>query len=186
VRLILATLGLALAVGLLTGGRAAGLAAARLRWWWLAFAGIALQFLPLSGTPGFVVLLASFLLLVAFCAANLRAPGFWLIAVGLAANLVVIAANRGMPVTRQALVASGQADTIRSLREHGGAKHHLADADDVLLPLADVIGIGPPIRQAISVGDVFVHAGAFWFVVRGMRRRGIQVGAASDPRAEGT
>jgi hypothetical protein len=56
----------------------------------------------------------------------------------------------------------------------------------VLLPLADVIGIGPPIRQAISVGDVFVHAGAFWFVVRGMRRRGIEVGAASDPRPEGS
>ena len=185
-RLIVATLGLALVVGLLTGGRPAGLAGTRLRWWWLAFAGIALQFLPLSGTPGFLLLLASFVLLVAFCAANLRAPGFRLIAVGLAANLVVIAANRGMPVTRQALVASGQADTIRSLRERGGAKHHLADADDVLLPLADVIGIGPPIRQAISVGDVFVHAGAFWFVVRGMRRRGIEVGAASDPRPEGS
>lgn len=169
-RLTLATLGLATAVGLLAGGRPAGLAAARLRWWWLAFAGIGLQLLPLAGTLGFAVLLASFVLLVAFCAANLRAPGFWLIVAGLAANLVVIAANRGMPVTREALVASGQADTLRSLLEHGGAKHHLADADDVLLPLADVIPLGPPIRQAISVGDVFVNAGAFWFVVASMRR----------------
>ncbi|HXF70996.1 MAG TPA: DUF5317 domain-containing protein [Actinomycetota bacterium] len=169
-RLILATLGLALAVGYLVGGRAAGLVAARLRWWWLAFAGLALQLLPLSGTPGFVVLVASFVLLVAFCAANLRAPGLWLIALGLSANLVVIAANRGMPVTREALVASGQGETLRALRLEGGAKHHLADRDDELLPLADVIPLGPPIRQTISVGDVLVHAGAFWFVVASMRR----------------
>lgn len=185
-RLIIATLGLAIAVGLLAGGRPAELAAARLRWWWLAFAGIGLQLLPLAGTLGFVVLLASFVLLVAFCAANLRAPGFWLIAAGLAANLVVITANRGMPVTREALVASGQADTLRSLREQGGAKHHLADADDVLLPLADVIPLGSPIRQAISVGDVFVNAGVFWFVVRGMRRGRAEVGPGADPGAGST
>lgn len=168
-RLILATLGLALVVGLLTGGRPTGLAARRPRWWWLAFVGIALQVLPLSGAAGFAVLVASFVLLVAFCVANLRAPGFWLIALGLAANLAVIAANRGMPVTREALVASGQAGTIRDLRAHGGTKHHLADRDDVLLFLADVIPLGPPIRQAIAIGDVLIHAGAFWFVVASMR-----------------
>ncbi len=183
-RLILGTLGLALAVGFLAGGRAAGLVAARLRWWWLAFAGIGLQLLPLSGTAGFVVLVASFVLLVAFCASNLRAPGFLLIALGLAANLAVIAANRGMPVTREALVASGQEGTLQALLREGGAKHHLADRDDVLLFLADVIPVGPPIRQVVSIGDVFVHAGAFWFVVTSMRRARTE--GARRPRVAGS
>ncbi|HXF35611.1 MAG TPA: DUF5317 domain-containing protein [Actinomycetota bacterium] len=185
-RLILITLGAALLVGSVSGGRIAGLTAVHLRWGWLALAGIVLQLVPITGTAGFGVLLASFAALIAFAVANLRAAGFWLILVGLACNLVVIAANGGMPVTREALVASGQLGTLQALRREGGAKHHLAGEGDVLLFLADVIPIGPPIRQVVSIGDVFVHAGAFWLVVRSMRRREAEVGPAADARTEGT
>jgi hypothetical protein len=168
-RLILTTLIVAVAVGYLTGGRLVGLAKLELRWAWLALLGVALQFVPWSGLPGIVSLLASFACLIVFGLANARRPGFGLIVIGLAMNLTVIAVNEGMPVTREALISSDQADTLASLVDDGGNKHHLARGDDELVILGDWIGVGTPIRQAISIGDLFVNVGAGWFIVAAMR-----------------
>ncbi|MEP7060359.1 MAG: DUF5317 family protein [Actinomycetota bacterium] len=168
-KLILATIVVAFAIGTATGRSAAGFPAVRIRWSWLAIAGIALQLAPLTGEGAFVALLGSFGLLLAFAAANLRASGFLLIVVGLGLNLLVIAANHGMPVTTRALRDSGQVSTVADLIAHGGAKHHLAGANTVLAPLADVIAIPSPIGQAVSVGDICVHLGVGWFIVAGMQ-----------------
>jgi hypothetical protein len=168
-RLILTTLIVAVSIGYLGGGRLVGLAGLELRWAWLALAGVALQFVPWNGLPGVATLLLSFAALITFGLANVRRPGFALIVIGLALNLTVIAVNRGMPVTRDALVSSGQASTLASLVADGGNKHHLAGATDELVVLGDWIGVGSPIRQAISVGDLFVNIGAGWFIVIAMR-----------------
>jgi hypothetical protein len=170
-RLILFTLTASAAIGLATGGTFREFPSVRLRWWWLALLGVALQFLPLSGAAGTIALLASFASLCVFTAANARAPGFALILAGLALNAIVIGANGGMPVTGHALIASNQAGTRAELVRSGGAKHRLADDETVLLPLGDVIAIGEPIDQAISVGDILVHAGVAWFVIGAMPRR---------------
>lgn len=169
-RLIALTLITSILAGYVAGGKLGYLAAIPIRWPALALAGIALQFVPLGGGPGAGLLLLSFALLIAFAVANVRFPGFASILVGLALNATVIAANQGMPVTRYALVASGQRATIRDLSERRGSKHHLAD-DDSLLFLGDVIPLGRPVDQAVSAGDLFVHVGALLFVVAGMRRR---------------
>jgi hypothetical protein len=169
-RLILATVLLALAVGFLARGRLGGLADITLRWPALAFAGIVLQLIPAGKSYGIPVLLLSFALLTGFAVANIRSPGFPLILVGLLLNLTVIAVNGGMPVGEQALVASGQSDTLDELEQHAGAKHHLAGDSDRLLFLGDVIAIGRPIGQAVSVGDIWVYVGAAWFIIQGMRR----------------
>ena len=175
----------ALAFGYLTGGRLAGFASVRVRWPLLALAAILCQLAPVSGTAGVILLVISFVLLMAFASANARAPGFPLILLGLALNFTVIAVNHGMPVTRHALVASGQAETLPDLREHGGAKHHLATPTDELLWLGDVIPIGPPVHQAVSVGDIGAHLGAAWFVIAAMRRHKLSVieeaGRGGDP-----
>lgn len=168
-RLILTTVLLAVTCGFLARGHLRDLGERPPRWPWLAFAGIALQLAPIVGTGGIAALLFSFVLLLVFVVANIRLPGFTLILVGLALNLAVIGANGGMPVTEHALIASGQADTLNALKEHGGSKHHLAGDDERLLFLGDVIAIGRPIRQAISVGDIWVHLGAAWFIIQGMR-----------------
>jgi hypothetical protein len=85
----------------------------------------------------------------------------------------VIGLNSGMPVSSQALAASGQQDTIGQLTNDADryVKHHLADDEDRLLFLGDVIALRPPIGQAISVGDIFTYAGVAVVVVAGMRRR---------------
>ncbi|HEY7401019.1 MAG TPA: DUF5317 family protein [Actinomycetota bacterium] len=170
-RLILLTVLVSLAIGLLAGGSLRDFPAIRSRWTWLVLVGAALQFAPIRGTLAFPILLASFGFLLAFVLANLRSPGFALILVGLALNVLVIAVNRGMPVSRQALVASDQANTVSELQANtDGQKHFLADDDTELLELGDVIGIGDPIRQAISIGDGFVHVGIGWFIVVALRK----------------
>ncbi|MBI3647802.1 MAG: DUF5317 domain-containing protein [Actinobacteria bacterium] len=169
--LILLTLALSFGIGLLAGGSLSHFPSVKVRWTWVALAGVVLQFLVIRGSFAFPVLLASFALLLVFAGANVRAPGFALILLGLALNLVAIAANHGMPVTRHALVASGQASTLGELRTGAaGQKHRLAGDGTKLLPLGDVIPIGPPIGQAVSIGDLLMHAGIGWFVVVGVRR----------------
>jgi hypothetical protein len=160
-------------LGYLVGGRLSGFERFRLRWWFLAFVGLALQLAPVPADLTTELLIASYVLLLLFVAANLRAPGVWLILLGLALNLAVIAPNGGMPVSRSALVKSGQASTLAELENGAGTKHHLETSDDVLTPLADVIAIGSPVNQVASVGDVLVYAGLLWLIVgvmRGARR----------------
>ena len=170
-RLILLSVAAAIGIGFLAGGTLRDFPSVRLRLAPLAIAGVLLQFVPASGDLGFAVLLLSFALLLGFAVVNLRSPGFVLITTGLVLNALVIAANHGMPVTREALVRSNQAGTLPDLVRNGGEKHHLADTRTVLLPLADVIALGRPIDQALSLGDVCVHLGIGWFIVVAMRPR---------------
>src|SRR4029079_19445328 len=143
----------------------------RFRFGWVGLVGVALQFLPFGGTLGYLSLVGSLLMLLFVASAHSRVPGFVLVLAGLWLNFIVITVNEGMPVTREAIVASGQASTIEDLNATGGTKHHIATSDDTLLILADRIAIPPPVKQAISVGDVLAYAGAMWFVIEGMRRR---------------
>jgi hypothetical protein len=169
-------LALALVAGLVAGGSIRRFADLRPRWWLLAPVGLALQGVPLpDGRHGgdlvirMLVFGASYVLVLAFAIRNWRFPGVPLIVVGLLLNGLVVTANGGMPVSRSALVASGQADVMHLLLEDEGAKHHLMRPDDVLTPLGDVIPIPEPIGQVVSVGDVLVYAGLVWLIVAVMR-----------------
>lgn len=169
-RLVLPAMLLALAVGALAGGRLGGLASLRIRWAPLAVVGLLLQAIPAEGALGYASLMVSFVALVAVCVANLRTAGFALILAGTLLNFVVIGVNRGMPVESSALIASGQQDTLQALVEDGGAKHHLAGPADRLLFLGDVIPVGPPVRQAVSAGDVVAFTGVGYLIVAAMLR----------------
>jgi hypothetical protein len=186
--LFISAIALAIVLGFVFGGGLRGIGELRLRWWGLAMGGLALQFIPLPegnvGTDLIVrtaVLVASYLLLLSFGALNVKLPGMPLVLLGLAANLIVIAANGGMPVSAEALRGSGQADLIAQLEEAGADKHHLLSDDDVLTPLADVIGVPKPVGQAISIGDVFQYGGLMWLVFAAMRGRIPSSRMASEP-----
>jgi prepilin signal peptidase PulO-like enzyme (type II secretory pathway) len=168
-KVIVAAVCVALLGGYLAGGRISRLAELRLRFPFLAPLGLALQVLPGPGRLTTVLLIVSFGVLSVFALANIRTPGFPLIMLGMALNLCVIAVNGGMPVTRQALLGSGQQDTLSLLIQHGGSKHHLASSSDVLLTLADVIPIHA-VGQVVSLGDLATDAGVVWVIVAGMRR----------------
>jgi hypothetical protein len=171
VKLILITIVAAMIVGLLAGGSFRYFPSIPLGWWSLAIAGVVLQFVPVGGDAGYWTLAASFALLLAFAVLNFRAPGFILIFAGLVLNTVVIVANHGMPVAREALVRSGQESTLEDLRENGGSKHHLADDGTRLLVLGDVIAFPQPVGAAVSVGDLCVYLGVAWCFAAAVRPR---------------
>lgn len=172
-KLIAITLALTLGAGYLLGGRLRSLSMLHIRLAPLALIGFTMQLINPPGEWPLFMLLGSFVLLWIFAIVNVEIPGFALIVIGVALNFLVIAANDGMPVSKQALIASGQADTLGDLVDDadGYVKHHLAGPDDVVLFLGDVIALPPPVAQAISVGDIFTYGGVAVVVVAGMRRR---------------
>lgn len=145
------------------GGRFAALAHAERRGGWLLFAGVSLQvtadavvafgWLQAGSLPTYLLILASQLTVLAWLLMNRSLPGIILVAIGLALNAAVMAANGGMPVDPEAIVAIGQHP---SELVHG--KHVLLDASTRLAWLADIWPI-PMIRSIISLGDVVLAAG---------------------------
>lgn len=164
----------ALLIGLLLKGSFRNLAELKLRYWGLALVGYGLQVAPYPESWGrdlpIAMLLLSFALLLAFALANLRQPGFWLVIAGVLMNFTVIAANWGMPVSAEALIASDQEDVLAELRLEPGQKHHLATGEDSLRFLGDVIPIPDPVHLTISAGDIALYIGVANLIVVRMRR----------------
>ena len=162
-------------IGLAAGGRFSHLATGSFRLWPVLVAGLALQTVSgrLGGAPALVLLVVSYGLLVTFAAGNTARVGMWMVALGIALNLVTIAVNGGMPVRPAAVVAAGIVDPgqIDALRIEG--KRHLERPSDRLMVLADVIPVRP-LREVLSFGDVIMAVGVADVLVHLLRppRRG--------------
>jgi hypothetical protein len=163
-----------LLVGLLAGGRVDRLADLRIRWAWLAIAGLTVQvvlFLPMIGDalgPVAPWLYAgSTAAILAVILANLRVPGLALVAAGAACNVAAILANGGyMPVSAGALASLGW-------KEPPGYSNSAAVADPALAPLTDMFAMPSwlPFANVFSVGDVLIAAGTAATIALAMRRR---------------
>lgn len=169
--LVLAILVAALAAGFLAGGSLRSFERVHMHWWAVAVLGLLVQFVPIpdletkSRLVSGLVVASSYGLLMAFIAVNRRVPAALLMFAGLAMNLTVVAANGGMPVTAEAIRASGGQSF-----EVADGRHHLATEDDVLVVLGDTIPV-PGLGVVLSPGDVVLYAGIAWFVVVVMRGR---------------
>jgi hypothetical protein len=168
-------------LGLGLGGSFRNLADVQIRFWPAIPAAVLLQVIPLphmEGQLGEVVpvgmLLLSLVVLFLVAVANWRLYGFIVIAVGVLLNFVVIGANHGMPVSRDAVLAAGGSDRIDDLPREPGSRHHLASSEDSLMFLGDVIGIRPPFGVVVSVGDLLTYGGATAFVVAAMLGRPVR------------
>jgi hypothetical protein len=160
---VLVVVALGVLVSYARGGRLRRAAYAPLNWRSLLFLGVALQVtvdvlaarevLGDATAVGWVVLLASQVLVVAFLIANRYLPGVFLVASGLLLNAVVMAANGAMPVDPAAIQALGIGEVEVPL-----GKHTLMDESTRLPWLADILPL-PPLRTIISVGDVVLAAG---------------------------
>jgi hypothetical protein len=166
-------LALAIAAGFLAGGSLGSLERIRIHWWGLGFVALTVQALPIRDAGmGLAVasLVTSYVLLLAVVAVNRRVPGAALMAAGLLMNMAVVGLNGGMPVSGDAIRASGAEGAI-VIEE--GAKHHLMSQKDVLRPLGDVIPIPRPFGVVLSIGDVLLYGGLAWWcfsVTRGRFR----------------
>lgn len=154
--------------GLVRGGSLEPLARTSFRYLWILFAGLVGQVVfdiwdPnwLSETGGLVVILASNAAVVVFLALNRHLPGMFLAALGLALNVLVIAANGAMPVSQEAAEIAGLEGEFRDL----GIKHELLGPNTAFPWIADVIPL-PGLNTLISVGDVVLGLGIARLVYR--------------------
>jgi Family of unknown function (DUF5317) len=120
-----------------------------------------------------VCIIGSQALLLVFCWLNRRVPGIALLAAGLAANLLVIALNRGfMPITPETASRLVPEEILRSIEigNRFGWKDILLSPDAThLLFLSDRLLLPRwfPYQVAFSFGDVLVAMGAFWLMAAG-------------------
>lgn len=160
-----------IAIGLLRGGRFENLGAATFRLWPLLVLGVVVQGAAAFMANGAVALvLASYAILVLFAAVNIHHAGMGVVLVGVALNFVVIAANSGMPVRADAIVAAGieKPSAIQNL--DFGSKRHLERPDDRLTVLGDIIPV-PAAGEVLSFGDLAMAVGVSTVLVGLLRRR---------------
>lgn len=155
---------LGFALGWIFSGDPRRLAALRIRWWPLLVLGVLLRLA--AGTMGEAAALLyvlGFFAVTVVATVNAALPGMALIAVGAALNLVVVAANGGMPVDPAAVVAAGARMPVDPLHLERTGSTHLA-------VLADIIP-APPFGAVYSAGDFLLASGGFWLPFRWLRRR---------------
>ena len=173
------TVALALGVALVTGGSLRSIAATELRHPGILAVAVGIQLAlevlhPTSGTLGHMasaLLVASYVFLLLFCAANLRLRGLAVVAVGIALNGVVITLNSGMPV--RAPEAAVEQTT----------KHHAERPSDKLTGLGDIILVSA-VRQSLSFGDLIMMVGLVDVVFHCSRNPQVRRRlAAADPKS---
>lgn len=158
----------------LTRGSYRRLAEAPWRWGGLLALGLALQLLldtdliPRSRWHdlGFGTLVASYVLLIGFCAGNVLVRGMAVVLIGVALNGFVITVDQGMPVHIPPDWKNSKVDVT--------VKHHPRVKGDHLLGLTDVIVLRR-LDAVISFGDLIIAFGlvdvTFWASRRPRRRR---------------
>jgi Family of unknown function (DUF5317) len=101
---------------------------------------------------GFGLLVASYVLILAFAARNLVLRGMGIVFIAIACNALVIVLNQGMPfkVPVQWQNKSWAQATV---------KHHPQQPDDKLRFLSDIIVLRSPFESAISFGDLILAVG---------------------------
>jgi len=180
---ILYALVVGLVLGLLLGGRPAGLASLQFRWPWLIIGGLLIQVVLFSdqvatvvGNLGPWIYVGSTGLVFLGVLRNIDISGMKIVALGAASNLAAIVANGGyMPASRSALEALGKTDpTIYS--------NSASLAHPALEPLTDIFALPAwlPSANIFSVGDVLIALGVVVVIVASMRRSGPPVPSSPE------
>ena len=183
---------LAIPIGIAAGyalrGRLDGLANLRLRWAWVAIAGLLVQAILFSdagfaaaGYAAPAIYVASTAAVLATVLRNIRLTGMPIVAAGSISNLAAILANGGsMPADAAALASAGL-----PVEDHGNSV--VLDAP-ALQPLTDIFAIpaGLPFANVFSLGDVLIALGIVVLIAAAMRRPAQATsGADVEPSTQG-
>ena len=150
----------ALLTPLVTHGSYKRLVNTKIYWGWLLALGLAIQLgleyytLPRRywDTLGFGLLVASYVLILGFCARNLVLRGMSIVLIGIACNALVITINQGMP-------AKIPPEWRHESWTQPTVKHHPQRPDDKLLFLTDIIILKHPFDNVMSFGDLILAVG---------------------------
>lgn len=162
----------ALVIPAATRGSYARLVGVRWRYGVVLFAGLAIQIvLEYVTIPkehwhdlGFGLLVASYVLILAFVGRNLVLRGMGIVFIGIACNALVITLNQGMPVKIPA-------DWTNKTWTQATVKHHLQQPDDKLRFLSDIIVLKKPYESVLSFGDLILAVGLFDVAYNASRRQ---------------
>ncbi len=113
---------------------------------------------------GFGLLVASYVLILAFAARNLVLRGMGIVLIGIACNALVITLNQGMPV-------KFPAEWAGKPWAQATVKHHPQQPDDKLRFLSDIIVLQRPIESVMSFGDLILVVGLFDVAYHASRKR---------------
>ena len=183
--MILIALCLALLLGLVAlGGRASDLTHVQVKWGWLAPLAFLMQayliFFPAERagdvlSPRSLLLVASQVLLFVVIWQNRHLSGIKVIGLGLLLNSLVMVLNGGfMPITPETLVQigyDGNASQLETGYIVGRTKNVVAEPGEASLWfLSDVMVIPRPfpIPTALSLGDLLIVLGVFFFLREAM------------------
>lgn len=180
-----------LAAGLITRGRLSNLGDRTFSLWPALLLGALVQLVGQTGVAGdrsYALVAASFSLLALFAAANLRYAGMGVVLVGLLMNVATIAVNRGMPVSRAAIVASGIVEGGTDVGQIDlKAKRHLMTGEDTLYWLSDIVPVRLLGGQVLSFGDLVMSVGVVDLVANLLhpfpRRRRARIGRLDEHQA---
>jgi len=150
----------ALLVPLFTHGSYKRLLATKIYWGSLLAAGLAIQIALEYASPprrywhsiGFGLLVASYVLVLAFCARNLVLRGMSIVLIGIACNALVIVLNQGMPV-------KFPPEWRDQTWAQATVKHHPQQPGEKLLILSDIIVLRHPFDDIMSYGDLILAVG---------------------------
>ena len=117
---------------------------------------IALEYLTIPRAHwhdlGFGLLVASYVLILAFAARNLVLRGMGIVLIGIACNALVITLNQGMPV-------KFPPEWRDKAWAQATVKHHPTQSDDRLRFLSDIIVVKGPFDLVMSFGDLILVVG---------------------------
>ena len=147
-------------IPLVTRGSYKRLLRTEIHWGWLLALGLVIQIgLEYATMPrqywhswGFGLLVASYVLILAFCGRNLVLRGMGIVLIGIACNALVIAVNQGMPV-------KFPPEWRHQSWTEATVKHHPRATDERLLFLSDIIILKHPYDAVMSFGDLIIAVG---------------------------
>jgi hypothetical protein len=175
--LLLSMIGLGLIAGFVARGSINGLKEIHFKLVWLLFVSLIIAVIPLFSDavnkhrrPLLLVAMAGVLI---FLIVNILTShgelriGLLITTLGWALNFVVIALNRGMPLSRWAYARSGQTETITA-GKGGFYRAVVAGPHTRLRRLGDVIPV-KPFHQVVSIGDILLMLGIAFVIAAAMR-----------------
>ena len=148
-------------VGRLRGGRLRHIGQHRIRAWALVIVGFGLQVATDHWNVdrlGTALVITGSLALLLFAALNRHLVGMGIVALGVAANALVIGLNDGMPVSPSAVVAAHVASASEEPSIGYGYRHHREGSQDKVAILSDIIPI-PELHEVVSFGDLILALG---------------------------
>lgn len=165
---------LGLLIGYVRGGRMLNIGNMHIRGWLLVIIAFVLQIVPIFlgvvpiiGNYGHVISFSAMILMLLVVCINLDKKGFWLIALGAVMNILAMSFNGLlMPVSLESMNYIGLTDVVEAVKTGQVVNYmsiqevaHWSQYLGKTLSLPKMY----PLAKVISIGDLIMSLGVFWF-----------------------